>query len=125
MTLSEDAIAEAVADQKRAGAMMWMGAILGGMFIAVMFLGFTLYQTMYGPTNSVASLSKEKATLQDKFDTASRDLSKAQQELKTVTERDNKYIEVLTKENADLRKGLRPKVTPPLASFDPFAQQPR
>jgi hypothetical protein len=121
MTLSEDAIAEAVADQKRAGAMMWMGAILGGMFIAVMFLGFTLYQT----NNALVSAQKDKSVLQDQLNTASKDADKAKSELKTVTERDNKYIEVLTKENTDLRKGLRPKVTPPLASFDPFADRPR
>jgi hypothetical protein len=71
------------------------------------------------------SAQKDKSVLQDQYNTATKDVEKAKLELKTTTERDNKYIEVLTKENTDLRKGLRPKVTPPLASFDPFAQQPR
>jgi hypothetical protein len=78
----EEVITTTAAERRLGGALMWTGALLGAMFIAVLGLGFMLYNTAYSETGPVKTLTAENKDLRAKLDTATTTLNAAQQELK-------------------------------------------
>jgi hypothetical protein len=104
-----------VAVSRRSAALMWMGALLGGTFIASIFL-FVVY----------IDASKDVRDLRAQLATASSSLSKTQSDLSAMSERAKLYDDdnkTLNTENNELRTRLhmpsRPRPAP--RQTNPFA----
>jgi hypothetical protein len=97
-----------IAGSRRGSALMWMGALLGGCFIAAIFL-FVVY----------LDASKDVKELRTNLASTTTNLGKAQTDLAVVTERAKVFDtdnQDLTKENQALRVKLHlppPPVAPP------------
>ena len=81
----EETITTTAAERRLGGALMWTGALLGAMFIAVLGLGFMLYTTAYSETGPVKTLTAENKDLRAKLETTSQTLVTTQQDLKETT----------------------------------------
>jgi hypothetical protein len=112
--MSDETITTTAAERRLGGALMWTGALLGAMFIAVLGLGFLYYTTAMSPTGIVPTLTKDKAVLQEKLDVTTKSLATTEQNLRDA----KKEIEALKAEAA--KKPGAPKPRPAPTPVNPF-----
>jgi Tfp pilus assembly protein PilN len=106
----EDIIETTAAERRLGFTLMWMGVLMGALFIAVVGMGFSIMST-YGANGPISTLTRENASLAAKLDIATKSLAASEQ-----TVRDQKAeIEKL--------KAPRPRTTTttrPREPTDPF-----
>ena len=117
----EEVITTTAAERRLGTALMWTGAILGAMFIAVLGLGFGYWNATANVDNrrSVVMLDTANNELTRQLAEAKSDADKAKNELAAAKERDGRYIEYMQSEYRRLTRREPPREAPPPA-FDPL-----
>jgi hypothetical protein len=121
MPQDEETITTTAAERRLGTALMWTGALLGAMFIAVLGLGYGYWNATANLANkhSLPALDSANTELTKQLATTQDDLRRAQLDLKTIQEKDGRYIEFLQAEYRRLARREPPKEPPP-APFDPL-----
>jgi hypothetical protein len=105
-----------VPGSRRGTAILWMGALLGGMFIAVIFLGLNY-------TNAVRD-KRDLAEKAEKSQLDFQDLKQQNRDYRIYYEVQKRYITDLQNEIKALRGRKNPAPTPAPSQPDPFAPEP-